>query len=66
MSRTPVHERRMGMSLPSKAMWPVWPVVSPDTSWSSVDLPEPLGPTTATARGEAGTLRIGFIGSATY
>ncbi|CKS78597.1 Uncharacterised protein [Mycobacterium tuberculosis] len=30
-------------------MRPVWPVSRPDTSFSSVDLPEPLGPITATS-----------------
>ena len=37
------------MSSPSSAMRPVWPVSRPDTSFSSVDLPEPLGPITATS-----------------
>ncbi len=32
------------MSSPSSAMRPVWPVSRPDTSLSSVDLPEPAGP----------------------
>ena len=37
------------MSSPPSAMRPVWPVSRPATSFSSVDLPEPLGPITATS-----------------